>query len=104
MAGAGSILERVKQMPSAAWLVQFIRDEAAKAQPTALSLALVSSVNPLRIRLSGVELGTPFLSASPELLAATTGEAPQVKPGDTVLVGVLSAQQHYVAISKVVSV
>lgn len=89
---------------SAAWLVQFIRDEAAKAQQPALSLAVVTSVEPFRIKLSGVELGSPFLSTGAGLLEAAGGDASRVNPGDTVLVAALSGQQHYVALTKVVSV
>jgi hypothetical protein len=89
---------------NAAWLVQFIRDEAAKAQQSVLSLAVVTSVEPFRIKLSGVELGSPFLSVSSGLLEAVGVDDPRVNPGDTVLVAALSGQQHYVALTKVVSV
>ncbi|MDF2923178.1 MAG: hypothetical protein K0R57_2092 [Paenibacillaceae bacterium] len=90
-------------MQSAAWFVNFIRDEVNKAQPSAFNLAIVTSIAPLRIRLSGVELGSPFLSASETLAAGLSGEFPTVVPGDTVLVAVLPNQQRYVALCKVVN-
>lgn len=89
-------------MQSAAWLVNFIRNEAVKARPSGIFLAELVSGSPFRIRLSGVELGEPFLLVTPALLAAATGSEPEVKPGDTLLVLGLDNQQQYVAISKVV--
>ncbi|RAU93213.1 hypothetical protein [Paenibacillus sp. YN15] len=89
-------------MQSAAWLVNFIRNEAAKACPSGIFLAELVSGSPFRIRLSGVELGNPFLLVTPALLAAASGNEPEVKPGDMILVLGLDNQQQYVAVSKVV--
>lgn len=89
-------------MQSAAWLVNFIRNEAVKARPSGIFLAELVCGEPFRIRLSGVELGSPFLLVAADLRAAASGDEPEVKPGDTILVLGLDNQQQYVAMSKVV--
>ncbi len=89
-------------MQSAAWLVNFIRNEAVKARPSGIFLAELASGEPFRIRLSGVELGSPFVLAAPDLLSAASGDEPTVRPGDTILVLGLDNQQQYIAVSKVV--
>ncbi|WP_438445913.1 DUF2577 family protein [Gorillibacterium sp. sgz5001074] len=108
-------------MNDAAWLVQFIREQVVAMQQPMIHLAKVSATAPLRIKLGNVELGSPFLMAPPDLLAATksyqatmtteTGNisgtltATQTEPeplanGDTVLV--FSVGERFIVMGKVV--
>lgn len=59
-------------MSNAAWLVKFIRDQArAAARGSSIHLAVVTNLQPFRVKMEGVELGSPFLLVEPGLLSNT---------------------------------
>jgi hypothetical protein len=109
-------------MSNAAWLVKFIRDHARDMMEPSAHLAVVSSLEPLRVQMQGVELGAPFLMAVPKLLTrsyvydatfttnttmsgrltVTPSDPGPLQVGDTVLV--LPVQDKYIVVTKVVPV
>lgn len=76
-------------MSDAAWLVQFIRDHIKEAKISPTYLAVVTSLQPFRVKMEGVELGSPFLLVEPGLISNTkTYDATLVT--DTTLTGTLT--------------
>jgi hypothetical protein len=76
-------------MSNAAWLVKFIRDQAGAARSSSVHLAVVTSLQPFRVKMEGVELGSPFLMVEPGLLSNTkTYDA--TLTADTTLTGTLT--------------
>jgi hypothetical protein len=95
--------EVVDVVKNAAWLVQFIREQASGLIQPFVHLGKVRSVNPLRVRLLDVELDAAFLLVEDGLNQQLQQTPSPISVGDDVVLLPIDDGRKFIVTCKVVN-